>query len=109
MPAVRLAAESCPNGHSNVDGRNRFLLSAVSSNNRIEHSHAQGAAPDRGPLRASIKPSYRPSLPRRFRQKSPDEQELAPAAARQRPPPEHALHSASKSEAPRYFWTPTED
>src|SRR6266481_1771993 len=106
-PAVRPAAESCPSEHSNIDGRNRSLPSAVSSNNRIEHNHALGVAPDRGPPRASTKPGSRPSLPPRFRQKLPDEQELAPAVARQRPTLAHSLHSASKSGAPRYFWTRT--
>src|SRR5260370_38562628 len=97
MPAVRSAAESCPSGHSNIDGRNRLLPSAVSSNNRIEHNRALGVAPVRGPPRASAKPGTRPRLPPRFRQKSPDEQELAHAAIRQIPTLEHFIDSAMKT------------
>src|SRR4030081_195145 len=109
MSAIRLAVETYPNEHSNADGRNRFSPSAESSNNRIGHSHAPGVAPDQGPPTASTRLDCRPSLPRRCRQKSPSEQEAAPAVAQQRPSLVHFPHPVAKSEAPRYFWTRLED
>src|ERR1700732_5194568 len=109
MSAIRQAVESYPSEHSSADGPNRFLPSAESSNNRIEHSRAPGVAPDRGQPTASTRPDCRPSLPPRCRQKSPSEQEAAPAVAQQRPSLVHFPHPVEKSELPRYFWTRLED